>query len=68
MNKILFIIFNLIYITVLDHLLFGFTAYFQGKKVNFDCNKCKNWACTHGTEYEKKGCYPVRDWGKWCKK
>ena len=63
MVKLLFFI--LLFI-VEDYLFFGFIAKFKGKKCNYDCFICDNWACTHGTK--QKFFYPVRDWCKWCHK
>lgn len=61
-------LFLFIYFILFDYVFFGLKARSCGKKCNFDCTKCKNWACTNGTKYSKNGCYPVRNWHKWCNK
>lgn len=61
------IFFHILYFIIIDYLFFGITAKFCGKACNYNCDKCKNWACTHDVPYEKQGFYPVRDWSRWCK-
>lgn len=60
------ILFDLLYFCILDFLFFGFTAKLCGRGCNYNCEHCRNWACTHGVSPKPKSFYPVRDWSWWC--
>ena len=56
-----------IYLVLSDILFFSITAIFCAKRCNYVCDKCSNWACTHG---QPKGYrdWIIRDYSKICGK
>lgn len=45
-EKFLYFILGILLIYLYDSLLFFITDRWSAKKSNYDCSKCKNWACS----------------------